>query len=120
MTTRPRLKLGSHLLPGLAAVALFVVMAAAFLSANFPASQGFGSGSITASIGYAILDLNGPITSEYFLVAFEIMGVLLVAALVAAVMLAREEGGLGPLSGSDSRDVRADGAVETETESDRR
>lgn len=120
MTTRPRLQLGGHLLPGLAAVALFVVMTAAFLRAEFPAPQGFGSGSITASIGYALFDLSGPIASEFFLVAFEIMGVLLVAALVAAVMLARRESDLGPLSGPGSSDVRTDGGTETETGSDHR
>jgi cytochrome b subunit of formate dehydrogenase len=42
MTTRPRLKLGKHLIPGLAAVALFVVMAAAFLASEFLAPEGFG------------------------------------------------------------------------------
>lgn len=119
MTTRPRLKLGRHLLPGLAAVALFVVMTAAFLSAQFPASQGFGKGSITASIGYALFDLSGPIASEQFLVAFEIMGVLLVAALTGAVMLARREEDSTP-SGSASRDARTDGGTETGTGSDRR
>lgn len=116
MTTRPRLKLGGHLVPGLAAVALFVIMAAAFLSAEFPAPQGFGTGSITASIGYALFDLKGPIPSENFLAVFEIIDVALVAALAAAVMLAKRDSG-GPLSGSGSdsgvevenADVRADG-----------
>lgn len=112
MTTRPRLKLGSHLVPGLAAVALFVVLAAAFLSAQFPAPQGFGDGSITASIGYAMFNLQGPLPSEGFLVAFEIIDVVLVAALAAAVMLARREAGRGPLEGPD--DVRADGGTNTE------
>jgi NADH-quinone oxidoreductase subunit J len=107
MTTRPRLKIGSHLIPGLAAVALFIVMAAAFLSANFPTPEGFGDGSITSGIGYAMFNLNGPIPSEGFLVAFEIIDFVLVAALVAAVMLARRESGSGPLGGSE--DVRTDG-----------
>lgn len=112
MTTRPRLKLGRHLIPGMAAVALFVVMAAAFLSAEFPAPQGFGEGSITASIGYAMFDLEGPIPSENFLVTFEIIDVVLVAALAAAVMLARRESGKGPLSGS-----RSESESESESES---
>lgn len=119
MTTRPRLKLGRHLLSGLAAAALFVVMTAAFLSAQFPASQGFGSGSITASIGYALFDLGGPIASEQFLIAFEIMGILLVAALTGSVMLARRESG-SESSGSASRDVRTDGGTESGRGSDRR
>lgn len=123
MTTRPRLNLGRHLVPGLAAVALFAVMAAAFLTAEFPAPQGFGEGSITASIGYAMFDLGGPIPSEGFLVAFEIIDVALVAALVAAVMLADRESERRPLSGpgSDSgsnaetgSEVRADGGNNTE------
>lgn len=121
MTTRPRLNLGRHLVPGLAAVALFAVMAAAFLSAEFPAPQGFGAGSITASIGYAMFDLKGPIPSEGFLVAFEIIDVALVAALAAAVMLADREGERSPLSGSGSdsgaestNGVRTDGGNNTE------
>ncbi|UPM43147.1 NADH-quinone oxidoreductase subunit J family protein [Halocatena salina] len=111
MTTRPRLYLGRHLLSGLAAVALFVVMAAAFLSAQFPPVQGFESGSVTASIGYALFDLSGPIASEYFLVAFEVMGVLLVAALTGAVMLARRESDSDSASDVSSRDVRTDGGT---------
>lgn len=103
MTTRPRLKIGSHLIPGLAAVALFVVMAAAFLSAEFPTPEGFGDGSITSSIGYALFNLGGQaqIPSEGFLIVFEIIDIVLVAALAAAVMLARRESESGPLSGGD-------------------
>ena len=105
MPTRPRLNLGRHMLPGLAAVALFVVMAAIFLRAEFPdalfETVGF-DGSVTASIGYALFDLTGTmegnvegvIASDGFLAAFEIIDIVLVAALVGAVMLARrEEGG---------------------------
>lgn len=124
MTTRPQLKLGRHLIPGLASVALFVVMAAAFLSASFPTPNGFGSGSITASIGYALfdLDMDGRIASENFLVAFEIIDVVLVAALVASIMLARRDGGIFG-GGSDSSDVsentaetvRADGGDPTQS-----
>jgi NADH-quinone oxidoreductase subunit J len=114
VTTRPRLKLGKHLIPGLAAVALFVVMAAAFLASEFPAPEGFGKGSITKSIGYAMFNLNSPIPSEDFLVAFEIIDFVLVAALVAAVMLARRESGSGPLG--QSEDVRTDGGKHRTTE----
>jgi NADH-quinone oxidoreductase subunit J len=114
MTTRPRLKLGDHLVPGLAAVALFVVMAAAFLSSEFPTPEGFGDGSITSSIGYAMFNLNGQIPSEGFLVAFEIIDIVLVAALAAAVMLARRESGSGPLG--ESEDVRTDGGKHRKTE----
>lgn len=122
MTTRPRLKIGRHLLRGVAAVALFGVMVAAFLTAEFPAPKGFGPGSITASIGYAMFGLSGQIPSENFLVAFEIIDVVLVAALAAAVMLARREGSetlLGPESDSSSNEaVRADGGS-AGTEGDR-
>ncbi|ADQ67705.1 hypothetical protein C499_17724 [Halogeometricum borinquense DSM 11551] len=105
MTTRPRLKLGSHLVPGLAAVALFVVMVAAFVTASFPEPQGFGGDvNITASIGYAMFNLGfGEVASESFLVAFEIIDIVLVAALVGAVMLARRE------TGDSAGQVLADG-----------
>jgi len=100
MTTKPELKLGSHLVPGLAAVALFVVMAAAFMPASFPAPQGFAEGAgITASIGYAMFNLDlGEVSAESFLVAFETIDILLVAALVGAVMLARRESGDGTMT----------------------
>ncbi|MEA5387555.1 proton-conducting membrane transporter [Haloarculaceae archaeon H-GB2-1] len=93
MTTRPELNLGEHLLAGLAAVALFAVMAAVFVSAGFGQPAGFGDGSITASIGYALFAMTDLAAheSESFLVAFEIIDIVLVAALVGAVMLARRE-----------------------------
>ncbi|WP_248896719.1 proton-conducting membrane transporter [Haloplanus halobius] len=93
MTTKPELRLGSHLLPGLAAVALFVVIATTILRASFGDPQGFApDAGITASIGYAMFNLDmGSVPSEGFLVAFEIIDITLVAALVAAVMLARRE-----------------------------
>jgi len=95
MTSKPTLRVGSHLLPGLAAVALFVVIATVILRASFGAPQGFPSdASITASIGYAMFNLDmGSIPSEGFIVAFEIIDAVLVAALAAAVMLARREQG---------------------------
>lgn len=186
MTSRPELELGSHLLPGLVAVALFAVMAFVFLQTPFAAADdggmdtGFGARtevanvsvadagtnvnveqrsdgvyavpdggdgtlvtpyteanvqtvtkgstvyavatvptSVTESLGYALFNLNhfqgeghsrAGIASEGFLVAFEIIDVLLVAALVAAVMLARREAGstlTTALGGED--DVATDG-----------
>lgn len=111
MTSRPRLKLGRHLLPGLAAVALFVVFAVAFLAANFPAPEGFGEGSITASIGYAMFDLTDlaahPV--EGFLVSFITIAIVLDAALDGAVMLAkREDEGATPLSSPEDESVDTD------------
>jgi NADH-quinone oxidoreductase subunit J len=93
MTSRPRLATDVNVINGLAAVALFVVMGYVFVTASLPAPSGFPDGSITASIGYAMFGLvdQAAIESEGFLVAFEIIDVLLVAALVGGVMLARRE-----------------------------
>jgi NADH-quinone oxidoreductase subunit J len=98
MTTKPELKLGSHLLPGLAAVALFAVLAATFLTASFGEATGFpADAQITASIGYAMFNVGVDqvpgtlVESEGFLVAFEIIDLVLVAALAAAILLARRE-----------------------------
>jgi NADH-quinone oxidoreductase subunit J len=112
VTTRPELvdMDGSRLLPGLAAVALFLVMAAAFLTASFGASAGFPGGSITASIGYAMFDLLelAPVGSEGFLITFLIIALVLDAALEAAVMLARREEEGEPLATYDEADTDAD------------
>jgi NADH-quinone oxidoreductase subunit J len=92
-TTRPELDLGSHLAPGLAAFALFVVMAGAFITAQFPDPQGFpADANITASIGYAMFNLDfGSVPSESFLVAFLVIAIALDAALDGAIILARRE-----------------------------
>jgi NADH-quinone oxidoreductase subunit J len=110
MTSKPELKVGSHLVPGLAAVALFVVMAAAFVGAPFGAPQGFpADANITASIGYALFNIDlGAVDGEAFLVPFEIIDLVLVAALAGAVMLARreEEGSVVTLLADGGREVR--------------
>jgi len=110
VTTKPELKTGSHLLPGLAAVVLFVTMAAAILQASFGDPQGFGPDApITASIGYAMFNLDmATIPGEGMLVAFEIIDAVLVAALVAAVLLARREqdGSVVALLTDGGREVR--------------
>ncbi|WP_136602186.1 NADH-quinone oxidoreductase subunit J family protein [Salinigranum halophilum] len=92
-TTRPELDLGSHLVPGLAAVALFAVMAGAFLTAQFPEPQGFpADANVTASIGYAMFNLDfGSVPAESFLVAFLVIAIALDAALDGAIILARRE-----------------------------
>jgi NADH-quinone oxidoreductase subunit J len=116
MTTRPRLKLGSHLVPGLVALALFVVLAAVFLTASFENAQGFGGAPITASIGYAMFDLaGGEVPSDGFLIAFEIIDLVLIAALAAAVMLARRESD-GKLVGVES--IRTDGGRSADSAAD--
>ncbi|MDL5363681.1 proton-conducting membrane transporter [Halalkalicoccus sp. NIPERK01] len=93
MPTRPRLRLGGHLLPGLAAVALFCVLAFVFVTASFPAPQGFPDGAnITANIGYAMFNIDaGEVPAEGFIVAFFAIAIVLDAALDGAVMLARKE-----------------------------
>lgn len=93
MPTRPRLRLGSHLLPGLAAVALFCVFAFAFVTSSFPAAQGFPDGAnITASIGYAMFNIDaGDVPAEGFIVAFFAIAMVLDAALDGAMMLASRD-----------------------------
>jgi NADH-quinone oxidoreductase subunit J len=93
---RPRLKLGSHLVSGLAAVALFAVLAAVFLTAPFGDPAGLvAEGSITAAIGYALIDRTGlaAFETEGFLVALLVVGVVLDAALDGALLLAKSESG---------------------------
>ena len=110
MTTKPSLRLGSHLLPGLAAVALFVVMAAAILQGSFGAPQGFGpDAEITASIGYAMFNLDmGTVPGEGMLVAFLVIAVALDAALDGAILLAKreEDGSAVALLADGGREVR--------------
>ena len=122
MTTKPRLEIGSHLLPGLAAVALFLVMAAVILAAPFGDPTGFpADANIVASIGNAMFNLDGgDVASEGFLVTFEIIDVVLVAALVGAVMLARreEEGSNVALLADGGRRVRDRFRGDAETETD--
>jgi len=96
VTTRPRLKIGAHLWRGLSALVLFGVFVLVFLGADFGTPAGFaGLESITATLGYALFDVSAESVestgTEPFLVAFEIIDVVLVAALVGGVMLARRE-----------------------------
>lgn len=125
MTTRPHLKLGRHLLPGIVAIALFVVLAVTFLTDSFPAPQGFSGGPITATLGYSILGLDaGAHPVEGFLAAFEIIDLVLIAALASAVMLAKTEEN-GRIAGAlrfgtdDSTDDADDSAVRADGGEDR-
>ena len=82
--------------PGLAAVALFGVLAAVVIgsasgfsdpAAGFPAGE-----SIVHNIGYALFDIDlGGIPTEGFLAAFLIIAVALDVALDSAVYLAKRE-----------------------------
>ncbi len=129
MTNRPRLNTEGSLVAGLAAVALFVVLATVFLTASFPVPAGFPEGAaITRSLGAAMFDIapsaimgenEAAVPGEGFLVAFEIIDVLLVAALVGAVMLARREEageivGLGSGTDEPADAVAADGGPQTD------
>ena len=97
--SRPRLKSDFDPRPGLAAVALFVVMAAAFLNVDFPAPQGFGEApDVISSIGAALFAIDptavageGAIGAESFLVAFIVIAVVLDAALDGSLMLAKRD-----------------------------
>jgi NADH-quinone oxidoreductase subunit J len=96
MTTRPEVEIGPQLWRGVSAMALFALMTVVFMTAGFGDPTGFaGLDSITKVLGYAMFDVPADSVSatgtEPFLVAFEIIDVVLVAALVAAVMLARRE-----------------------------
>ena len=100
MTTRPRLKLGTHLWRGLSAVALFVVLAVVFLQAELGDPTGFAdaldgseAGTVTEGLGYTIFHIEAgmPGATEPFLVAFILIAFVLDAALGGAVMLARRE-----------------------------
>jgi NADH-quinone oxidoreductase subunit J len=98
----PRLvEIDRTLLPGLAAVGIFAVMAAVFLRAEFSAVAGFGDASTVTGIGYALIGTAESAGQQavyedtgQFLVAFILIAVLLDAALDGALMLARrDEGG---------------------------
>jgi NADH-quinone oxidoreductase subunit J len=116
VTTRPRLETNKRQAVGLLAFVLFAVLAAVFLTADLGSGQGFpGGGSITASIGYAMFNLEGgAFPAEGFLVAFIVIAVVLDAALDAAVMLARRE------EGSEAfLPLRTDGSGDDEKGGDR-
>jgi len=80
--------------PGLAAVALFGVLAAVVLgsASGFGAAEGFADASIVHNIGYALFDIDlGEIPSEGFLAAFLIIALALDVALDSAIYLAKQE-----------------------------
>ena len=91
--SRPRLNLGSHLLPAVAAVALFGVIAAVVLTSSFGPAQGFPTdANVVASIGRAMFGLEGAdVAGESFLVAFIAIALTLDAALDGSILLAKRE-----------------------------
>jgi NADH-quinone oxidoreductase subunit J len=107
MTSRPRLATNVNYVNGIAALALFAVLAYVFVTAGLEPPRGFGEGSIVASIGYAMFDLVDLVPEEHgntegFLVAFLTIAVVLDAALDGAVMLARrDDEGESPQTATD-------------------
>ncbi|WP_435097687.1 hypothetical protein [Halarchaeum sp. P4] len=96
MTSRPKLATNANFARGLGALALFAVLAGAFLLTEFGPAAWYPEGaSVTAGIGYALFDMSGqtPLIDTGFLAAFETVDFVLVAALVAAITLARKDGG---------------------------
>jgi len=96
VTSRPEFADDLDFLPGLAAVALFAVMAVVFVTAAFESSTaGFPADpSVTASLGYVLMNLDGTALAEAtpgFLAALIIVAVLLDAALDGAVFLANRD-----------------------------
>jgi len=95
------------MLPGLAAVALFGVMAWVFLGASFGDAAGFpGGASMVDTIGYALIDANPTeIPSEGFLAALIIIALVLDAALDGAIHLARREDESEPADATGGEDA---------------
>ena len=95
--SRPRLRHGPHLAPGIVAVALFAVFAVVILRAGLGDPAGFPEGaSVTRNIGYALLNVESisgevMIDSEGFLVSFILIAIVLDAALDGARHLAQRE-----------------------------
>lgn len=125
--SRPELKTDQSLWPGVAAIGLFVVLAAVFLGADLADPAGFGeNAAIMKSIGAAMFGLEASalvgdgasaVAAESFLAVFEIIDLVLVGALVGAIMLARrEESGenvsVASTTDTESAAVAADGGRE--------
>lgn len=107
----------NRLLSGLAAVALFVVMAVVFVTAPFGVPAGFPEGeSIVMNLGYALFDLElGGIPAEGFLAAFLIIAIVLDVAIDSAIFLAkREEGSRFETGFDESEDGTDAGAATTD------
>lgn len=106
MTTKPRpVEFDRSMIPGLAAVALFTVMATAFVTADFGAvTESFGfpaDASVVAGIGRALIGIEAAIPVESFVVALIVIAIALDAALDGALMLARRD--------DEEEGARADG-----------
>lgn len=104
--TRTGFSIGSFLASAIGGIALFFVIGTVALRVPFQSAAGFDPGTnIVAGIGYVLFNIfpsSVPATTEGFLAHFLIIGVVLVAALVGAVMLARREVG-GEMIGTPQR-----------------
>lgn len=93
MTTRPQLRLGAHLLPGVVAIGTALVLLLVVLRSEFGEATGYPAGeSVIENIGFALLNIDaGAIPAEGFLVALIAIAVVLDAALGGAVMLGMQD-----------------------------
>jgi len=94
--SRPELARDANFARGLGALALFAALAGAFLATSFgPAAWFPADASVVGNVGYSLVGLagQGGLADESFLAAFELVDIVLVAALVGAVTLARKDGG---------------------------
>lgn len=94
------IELDRSLLPGLAAVGIFLVMVTVFLTADLTDVTGLDGISTVDGIGYALLGAAEHAgeevvyeNTESFLVALILIAVLLDAALDGALMLAKRDDG---------------------------
>ncbi len=91
----PSWRVGSHLLPGIIAVALFGVLAVIVLGTPFGSPAGFPDDvSIVEHIGYALFNIDlgdADLRGESFLVAFLVIALVLDAALEGSIMLAERD-----------------------------
>jgi NADH-quinone oxidoreductase subunit J len=121
MTTRPQLTSEGNWAAGIAAVALFAVLAGVFLTAEiaepaaFPASE-----SIVENIGYAMFNLESlsAIPSEGFLISFILIAIVLDAALDGSLMLAKREEEESEAMTDGGRSSAADGGDDGSTGGD--
>ncbi len=84
---------GSRLLRGSAAVGVVAVLVVAVATADFAAPSGYGDASVLESIGFAMINVEGPLPAIGFLVPLILLALVLDAALEGAVYLAEKDGG---------------------------
>ncbi len=84
---------GSRLLRGSAAVGVVAVLLVAVATAEFDAATGYGDASVLEAIGFAMINVEGPLPAIGFLVPLILLALVLDAALEGAVYLAEKNGG---------------------------